>query len=268
VVSEIRPSIDANGTCPAQTEKQDPTRVLDLPDDVVHATGWRCTHPDSSSLAVTRRRSTVVESPSRNVALPVLSSEAAGRREVVRSIGALSAALLTALGLREVAAKRGQATGESHRQRDGHPHGKRGKRGEAGPGGPAGSPGSQGAKGDKGDNGDKGDKGDKGDNGDAGAQGEPGPTAGKMFWARVSANGTLVSSYGVDSVSSQVGGIYVVRFADANQDFSHCAITALAQSFDTAVDVQSLFGSIIFRLGVDGQLASGSFSCIVVCPAT
>jgi hypothetical protein len=139
---------------------------------------------------------------------------------------------------------------------------------QTGRGGSAGSPGSQGAKGDKGDNGDKGDKGDKGDNGDAGAQGEPGPTAGKMFWARVSANGTLVSSYGVDSVSSQVGGIYVVRFADANQDFSHCAITALAQSFDTAVDVQSLFGSIIFRLGVDGQLASGSFSCIVVCPAT
>ena len=100
-----------------------------------------------------------MENPSRNVALPVLSSEAAGRREVVRSFGALGAALLAALGLREVAAKRGQATGESHRQRDGHPHGKRGKRGEAGPGGPAGSPGSPGEKGGPGDKGDKGDTG-------------------------------------------------------------------------------------------------------------
>jgi hypothetical protein len=116
-----------------------------------------------------------VENPSRDVALPVLSSEASGRREVVRSFGALSAALLAALGLREVAAKRGQATGESHRQRDGHPHGKRGKRGEAGPGGPAGSPGSQGAKGDKGDTGDPGSQGGKGDKGDTGPQG-PGKT--------------------------------------------------------------------------------------------
>jgi hypothetical protein len=274
VVSEIRPSIDANGTCPAQTEKQDPTRVLDLPDDVVHATGWRCTHPDSSSLAVTRRRSTVVESPSRNVALPVLSSEAAGRREVVRSIGALSAALLSALGLREVAAKRGQATGESHRQRDGHPHGKRGKRGEAGPGGPAGSPGSQGAKGDKGDNGDagnQGDKGDKGDKGDSGTQGEPSPTAGKMSWARVGRTGNVIGSYGVDTVSydpRQNSGSYGVHFTDTNQNYNVCAITGLSEGL-TLFHARGGTGSIFCQTTtLAGILVDAEFSCIVVCPAT
>jgi hypothetical protein len=205
--------------------------------------------------------------------VPQALGTSGGRRHVLGSLAAAVVAVLASLGWGEpsAAAKRGLVTGESHRKGDGHPHGKRGKRGEAGPGGPAGSPGSPGEKGDKGDKGDagnQGDKGDKGDQGDTGTQGEPGPTAGKMFWARVSVNGTLVSSYGVDSVSSQVGGIYVVRFTDANQDFGHCAITALAESFDTAIDVQSNFGTIIFRLAVNGRLASDSFSCIVVCPAT
>ena len=126
-----------------------------------------------------------MESPSRNVALPVLSSEASGRREVVRSVGAISAALLAALGLGEVAAKRGQATDERRGQGGGHQRSKRGKRGEAGPGGPAGSPGSpgekggQGEKGDKGDQGDQGIQGGKGDTGDKGDKGEKGDTGDK-----------------------------------------------------------------------------------------
>src|SRR5215213_6905149 len=206
-------------------------------------------------------------------AVPQTPRSGGERRNLLGSLAAAGVAVVAGLGWgeRSAAAKRGRATAERHRSGDGHPHGKRGKRGEAGSGGPAdssGSPGEKGDKGDKGDAGNQGDKGDKGDQGDTGTQGEPGPTAGKTFWARVSVNGTLVSSYGVDSVSSQVGGIYVVRFTDANQDFGHCAITALAESFDTAIDVQSNFGTIIFRLAVNGRLASDPFSCIVVCPAT
>jgi len=221
-----------------------------------------------------------VENPSRDVALPVLSSEAAGRREVVRSFGALSAALLAALGLREVAAKRGPATAEGHRQRDGHPHGRRGKRGETGPGGPAGSPGSPGEKGGPGDKGDKGDKGDagnqgdrgdKGDKGDTGTQGEPGPTAGKMFWARVDRTGNVIGSYGVDRVSydpSQNRGSYFVVFTDADQNFDVCAITGLSEG-PTLFHARSGTGSIFFQTTtLAGILVDAEFSCIVVCPAT
>ena len=227
-----------------------------------------------------------MENRSRNVVLPVLSSEAAGRREVVRSFGAISAALLAALGLREVAAKRGPATRERHRNGDGHPHGKRGKRGEAGPGGPAGSPGSQGAKGDKGDTGDagnqgdKGDKGDpgdqglqggKGDKGDTGAQGEPGPTAGKMFWARVDRTGNVIASYGVDRVSydpSQNRGSYGVHFTDTDQNYNVCAITGLSEGL-TLFHARSSTGFIFFQTTtLAGILVDAEFSCVVVCPAT
>jgi hypothetical protein len=110
-----------------------------------------------------------------------------GRRHVLGSLAAAGVAVLASLGWGEpsAAAKRGQATGESHRQRDGHPRGKRGKRGEAGPGGPAGSPGSQGDKGDNGDAGNQGDKGDKGDKGDTGFQGATGASG-------VAPSGTLI----------------------------------------------------------------------------
>jgi hypothetical protein len=203
-----------------------------------------------------------VESPRRDIALPVLSLEPSGRREVVRSFSALSAALLAALGLREGAAKRGPGTAERQRQRDGHPHGKRGKRGEAGPGGPAGGPGSPG---------EKGDKGDKGDTGDTGAQGEPGPAAGKMSWARVNEVGNLISSHGVDSVhydSSERSGAYIVFFTDTDQNFDLCAITALPESLLTSIHASRLPGSIVFRTHQSGNLVDDAFSCIVVCPAT
>jgi hypothetical protein len=206
-----------------------------------------------------------VENPSRDVALPVLSSEASGRREVVRSFGALSAALLAALGLRGVTAKRGPATAERHRQRDGHPHGKRGKRGEAGTGGPAGSPGSPGEKGGPGD------KGDQGDQGDAGAQGEPGPTAGKMFWARVDRTGNVIASYGVDRVSydaRQNRGSYGVHFTDIDQNYDVCAITALSEGL-TLTHASTGTGFIFFQTTTLAEiLVDAAFSCIVVCPAT
>jgi hypothetical protein len=189
-------------------------------------------------------------------ALQALSSSGR-RRHLLGSLGAAGLAALAMLGFDADSASARDNSGRNARNQqrneaNAERHRRRRRPGPFGPAGPAGSAGPQGATGPE---------------GGAGPQGSPGPSAGVMSWARVSATGQLVSGYGVDSVSMQVPGIYSVDFAANDQNFNNCAITATTKSFNTDIDVQSLFGSIIFRIGVNGILATDDFSCIVMCPA-
>ena len=106
-----------------------------------------------------------MENPSREFALPGHPAPAAGRRDIVRSFGAITAALLVALGVREGAAKQNGGSAGQHRNPDGHDHSKRGRRGNRGKAGSRGLPGTSGTPGAKGDKGEQGEKGDQGDPG-------------------------------------------------------------------------------------------------------
>ena len=106
-----------------------------------------------------------MENPSREFALPGHPAPAAGRRDIVRSFGAITAALLVALGVREGAAKQNGGSAGQHRNPDGHDHSKRGRRGKRGKAGSRGLPGTSGTPGAKGDKGEQGEKGDQGDPG-------------------------------------------------------------------------------------------------------
>jgi len=92
-----------------------------------------------------------------------------------------------------------------------------------------------------------------------------------MSWARVSADGTLVSSYGVVSVSYNPRdnrGSYGVHFTDTDQNYNVCAITALSEGL-TLTHASSGTGFIFFQTTtLAGLLVDAAFSCTVVCPAT
>jgi hypothetical protein len=118
-----------------------------------------------------------------------------------------------------------------------------------------------------------GPQGATGPDGATGPQGGPGPATGKMYWARVSSDGQLISGYGVTGVSydpRQNRGSYSVQFADSDQNFDLCAITGLSEGL-TALHASSNFGSIFFQTTsviVTGQLVDAAFSCIVMCPSS
>lgn len=210
---------------------------------------------------------------------PLTPRSSGGRRHVVGSLGAAGMAVVAALGLQTATAKKKQRSAGAERG-EGGKKGKRGPTGPTGPTGPSGSgsssagatgpTGPTGPAGSAGPAGTRGPAGITGPDGASGPQGEPGPAAGAMSWARVSANGDLIGSYGVDRVDRALGqnGTYTVHFSDTEQNFDVCAITALADRLPVAIQPSSGFGFIIFQTAQDGFLVNEGFSCIVVCPAT
>lgn len=154
--------------------------------------------------------------------------------------------------------------------------GLKGDTGDTGPTGPAGPPGPvgpEGPQGDVGPEGPEGPQGPKGDTGPEGPVGPPGEDATRLF-AHVAADGTVVASSGVESVTYLQTGRYSVWF---DQDVDACAWVVTpgfrgaivynpdVPTFVNATSTAHPWAIYVSQWDLKGELTDGDFSVAVFC---